>query len=185
MTTPAGWYPDPNQPTSQRYWDGQNWTEHTSTTTSGVPVANMGRSEDDVTRAVAAVMERHSKINPDAAKSRCGGGEVRCALPMDAEAFTRHQARAIVEEVLFPALDSFAMQTHLVSETLERIGQLGSPAVQNAAQHMGNAGPSLMRHTEPKEGGVLRWWKLGLWAVFVFVVLAILILNGLLDAFSS
>lgn len=27
--TPAGWYPDPNQPGQLRYWDGQTWTEHT------------------------------------------------------------------------------------------------------------------------------------------------------------
>jgi hypothetical protein len=26
--TPAGWYPDPNNPQLQRYWDGAKWTEH-------------------------------------------------------------------------------------------------------------------------------------------------------------
>jgi Protein of unknown function (DUF2510) len=25
---PAGWYPDPQQPDHQRYWDGSEWTEH-------------------------------------------------------------------------------------------------------------------------------------------------------------
>lgn len=28
MTTPAGWYDDPENATAQRYWDGQNWTPH-------------------------------------------------------------------------------------------------------------------------------------------------------------
>jgi hypothetical protein len=28
MTTPAGWYDDPQQPRKQRYWDGNQWTEH-------------------------------------------------------------------------------------------------------------------------------------------------------------
>lgn len=27
-TTPPGWYPDPYQPSLQRYWDGVQWTEH-------------------------------------------------------------------------------------------------------------------------------------------------------------
>jgi hypothetical protein len=27
---PAGWYPDPNAAGTQRYWDGGQWTEHTS-----------------------------------------------------------------------------------------------------------------------------------------------------------
>lgn len=30
MTTPqtAGWYPDPTSPGIQRYWDGEEWSEH-------------------------------------------------------------------------------------------------------------------------------------------------------------
>jgi hypothetical protein len=27
MTTPAGWYPDPHDPNTQRYFDGAAWTE--------------------------------------------------------------------------------------------------------------------------------------------------------------
>jgi len=26
--TPAGWHPDPHDPSQLRYWDGQGWTEH-------------------------------------------------------------------------------------------------------------------------------------------------------------
>jgi TM2 domain/Protein of unknown function (DUF2510)/GYF domain 2 len=27
-STPAGWYPDLSRPGTQRYWDGEKWTEH-------------------------------------------------------------------------------------------------------------------------------------------------------------
>ena len=30
MSTPAGWYPDPQNPAAQRYWDGTAWTTHTA-----------------------------------------------------------------------------------------------------------------------------------------------------------
>lgn len=29
-TPAAGWYPDPQDATKQRYWDGNAWTEHTA-----------------------------------------------------------------------------------------------------------------------------------------------------------
>ena len=30
QATPPGWYPDPNDPYTQRYWDGLQWTENRS-----------------------------------------------------------------------------------------------------------------------------------------------------------
>jgi Protein of unknown function (DUF2510) len=29
-SAPPGWYPDPQQPATQRYWDGYQWTQHTA-----------------------------------------------------------------------------------------------------------------------------------------------------------
>lgn len=37
MTHPAGWYPDPSTPNTQRYWDGQQWSQHTQPAPPAVP----------------------------------------------------------------------------------------------------------------------------------------------------
>jgi hypothetical protein len=37
----AGWYPDPKQPGTQRYWDGSTWTEQTAPLASSGPLAGM------------------------------------------------------------------------------------------------------------------------------------------------
>jgi uncharacterized Tic20 family protein len=38
MGTPPGWYPDPNAPGGQRWWDGAQWTSHTSQPQSPAPM---------------------------------------------------------------------------------------------------------------------------------------------------
>src|SRR5918997_5102824 len=46
--TPAGWFPDPQDPTQYRYWDGTAWTEHRSprsTTTDQLSKAGADISE--------------------------------------------------------------------------------------------------------------------------------------------
>lgn len=46
--TPAGWFPDPQDPTQYRYWDGTAWTEHRSprtTTTDQLSKAGQDLSE--------------------------------------------------------------------------------------------------------------------------------------------
>jgi hypothetical protein len=50
-STPApgpGWYPDPNDPSTQRYWDGSQWTESRApagqaaqTKTNGMAIASL------------------------------------------------------------------------------------------------------------------------------------------------
>ncbi len=37
MSTPANWYPDPQDPSLQRYWDGNAWTEHVAPAAGGSP----------------------------------------------------------------------------------------------------------------------------------------------------
>jgi uncharacterized protein len=36
-TPPPGWYPDPQRPGSNRWWNGSVWTEHVSATPAGGP----------------------------------------------------------------------------------------------------------------------------------------------------
>ena len=42
MTTPAGWYADPNQPGQQRYWDGAAWTAHIAPAAAPPPAPGYG-----------------------------------------------------------------------------------------------------------------------------------------------
>ncbi|MFQ4148258.1 DUF2510 domain-containing protein [Arthrobacter sp. LAPM80] len=37
MSIPAGWYPETNGSTTERWWDGNQWTEHVRTTTPTAP----------------------------------------------------------------------------------------------------------------------------------------------------
>lgn len=37
--TPAGWYPDPQNPAQLRYWDGQAWSESTAPAAPAAPSA--------------------------------------------------------------------------------------------------------------------------------------------------
>ena len=38
QSTPAGWYPDPQNPAQQRYWDGSAWSESTAPAVGSAPV---------------------------------------------------------------------------------------------------------------------------------------------------
>ena len=49
--TPAGWYPDPDEPGRQRYWDGQTWTEHVDEATAAEASAAAATATGDGARA--------------------------------------------------------------------------------------------------------------------------------------
>lgn len=48
---PAGWYPDPTNPNTQRYWDGERWTEHVQPLVDGQPPPPTQRYEAPVPAA--------------------------------------------------------------------------------------------------------------------------------------
>jgi hypothetical protein len=41
---PAGWYPDPNDPSTQRYWDGSQWTENRAPARAAAPASTNGKA---------------------------------------------------------------------------------------------------------------------------------------------
>ena len=155
MTTPAGWYPDPQQPTTQRYWDGQQWTDRTTTSVAGAGLSNFARSEENVTRAIEAVLWRHSRTDPLSAKSRCSGGEPRCAFPMDADAFYHHQSKAVFDEVFVPEFRTFVEQTHLATQTVERVAEIVATASPSGTRWLGKMGGVVTPNAKPKP----HWWS--------------------------
>ncbi len=44
-TTPASWYPDPQNPSQLRYWDGNGWTDQFRAATGGAPVQSQHMAE--------------------------------------------------------------------------------------------------------------------------------------------
>lgn len=53
MTTPAGWYDDPNDANAQRYWDGQDWTPHRQRKPVSQPVSQPVMSPPPAPQPVA------------------------------------------------------------------------------------------------------------------------------------
>lgn len=44
---PAGWYPDPSDPSRSRYWDGRKWTDRTRRSD---PLSSAGAPRDEQQR---------------------------------------------------------------------------------------------------------------------------------------
>ena len=54
MTTPAGWYPDPSNAAQQRYWDGNQWTEHVHPVAAATEQAAQYGAADQAAQYAAA-----------------------------------------------------------------------------------------------------------------------------------
>ncbi|HVQ18367.1 MAG TPA: CPBP family glutamic-type intramembrane protease [Actinomycetes bacterium] len=44
LSTPPGWYPDPHDPASQRWWDGATWTSHVAIPAATIPARPAAQS---------------------------------------------------------------------------------------------------------------------------------------------
>lgn len=53
LTPPAGWYPDPQDASAQRYWDGAQWTEHSAP--AAAPAAGLTATAGGAAAGGAAV----------------------------------------------------------------------------------------------------------------------------------
>ena len=73
MTTPAGWYPDPDGSGGQRYWDGSIWTEHRS---PAIP-----ESTEQPTSHEVAAGEQPTVVVPTRPAEASGGGAHRAPEP--------------------------------------------------------------------------------------------------------
>lgn len=76
--TPAGWYPDPTRPGTQRYWDGEMWTDHFQPAANSLAgqqffVAMMGQTAGPYDATQLALMARNRQIKPDTMLQLQGG----------------------------------------------------------------------------------------------------------------
>lgn len=93
MTTPAGWYPDPESTDQQRYWDGEQWTEHRA------PLSGAAASADPsgATSPYASTEAIHDPMAPapstakGSSRGKLLGGVAAGALVIAAGAFAATQ----------------------------------------------------------------------------------------------
>jgi hypothetical protein len=74
QTVPAGWYPDPEDPTQQRYWDGGAWTQNLAPAAASTPAAEAPSAQDQPARPVQAahsVRQLHEARGEDSRAAGC------------------------------------------------------------------------------------------------------------------
>lgn len=69
---PADWYADPQKPDQRRYWDGQQWTEHTAPIGAPPPPSDAASAEENSRCPYCS-----QPIRGDATRCRHCGGELR------------------------------------------------------------------------------------------------------------
>lgn len=79
--TPAGWYPDPHGQAELRYWDGNDWTEHTHNSQAGAQPAPAAPAQPNVQPAAqqaAPPYQAQPQYGPGggygSARAKRGGG---------------------------------------------------------------------------------------------------------------
>src|SRR5215211_2420079 len=64
-TGPApGWYPDPNDTTVLRWWDGSTWTDHTTALPAAPPTEPIVEADTSFVASVSAEPEPEVEVEP-------------------------------------------------------------------------------------------------------------------------
>src|SRR4051812_36213479 len=92
-TAPAGWYPDTTQPGTERYWDGQQWTDETRAAQVPQPQAR-GRGKTPEAKAAAQATKAEAKAAREAANAQAKAerASATAQAKSDREAAQKEQA---------------------------------------------------------------------------------------------
>lgn len=145
---PAGWYPDPRDPSARRWWDGAAWTSHVAALQ---PVASAG-AEPALTRrqlreqagpltqgaaddglSAVAVLERPAEISSVEYARRAGGYEPRApepiAYPLNPSVVVYGSAHTLPVWLIATSPAWYAGLTAIVGGVFQALSPSGQPAI--------------------------------------------------------